>query len=243
MSSKHAVAIITSIVIAVAIISLLVWYFIPPEFQFFIYWIVGITGAVLAVLAVLAAISGYSLKDIIYSDERRNPSKYPRLEIELHVGHYKDASTGQLIFELYATNLHNSLDVLNPEVTVFVGNPFKGTRHSNKDWILYTREKLPNLGPRERKEHLHLASNGSIESFLEQAFDRRLVERVPPNSVNSFVFRLVEDRSVPIRIEMSYESSEYGTKRARTSKEFSISPIDGAPEKWVTNWRIDPRDN
>lgn len=243
MSVKRAVAIITSIAVVVAVISLLVWYFIRPEFQFFIYWIVGIIVAVLGVLAILAQISGYSLKDLLYSDERRNPSKYPRLEIELHVGHYVDASTGQLIFELYVTNLHNSLHVLNPGVSVFVGNPFKGTPQSSKDWRLYTQEELPNLEPGERKEHLRLANDGSIESFLEKAFDHRLVESIAPNSVNSFVFRLVEDRSVPIRIEMSYESSEYGTKRARISKEFSISPIDGAPEKWVTGWRIDPRDD
>lgn len=63
MSIKRFVIFSLLIICVVIILSLVVWYLIKPEIQFFIYWVVGTIVAVMIVAAATVQISGYSLRD------------------------------------------------------------------------------------------------------------------------------------------------------------------------------------
>ena len=49
-------------------ISVIIWYVVEPEIQFFIYWVIGIIVAVLSAVAAIVQISGYSIRDILKKD-------------------------------------------------------------------------------------------------------------------------------------------------------------------------------
>lgn len=75
MSIKRAVTITTLIIVVVAVASILIWYYVRPEIQFYLYWIVAIVITVLGVLAVLAQVTGYSLRDFLRHSKPENPVK------------------------------------------------------------------------------------------------------------------------------------------------------------------------
>ena len=75
MSIKRVVLLFLLAIVLVIAISLVVWFFINPGIQFFIYWVVGIFIAVVMFAAATAQITGYSLRDIIGDVSQRNTNQ------------------------------------------------------------------------------------------------------------------------------------------------------------------------
>lgn len=65
MSLRRAMLLLGAIIGIIIIASFAVWYFVRPEIQFFVYWVVGIVVAVLVALAAIVQITGYNLRDFL----------------------------------------------------------------------------------------------------------------------------------------------------------------------------------
>jgi len=72
MSLRRAIPLLGVLTGIVVIVSFAVWYFVRPEIQFFIYWVVGIVVAVLVTLAAVVQITGYSLRDFLAKPRTAN---------------------------------------------------------------------------------------------------------------------------------------------------------------------------
>ncbi len=164
-------------------------------------------------------------------------ASYPMPRIRLGLDNYVDANTGQNLLYLVIENLHKDLHILDLHLAIYVENPFRGWRFWKK-WMLYAHDTGPDVAPGEKTDRVRLAKQGSIENFVDKTFGGQIIKEIPKNSVNCFCYAVVKDTRLELKVVLSSKSSILGSRKRDYAVQYTIAPIDGAPQRWVTNWDI-----